>query len=320
LKRSLIFLLLFSLLVPAAADCGQLHPSLKADRDFYNIGDPITLSLELKGKGHQLQEMEGGALLPFEISGTEKVYDNNRGLTVFYIRGAVFNVGEFEIPPLRFIDEKGSITESSPIMVTIASLIENTGVAEAGIKDIKPQVEIDEGRALWPFSVPLMLIAALIAGLLYMRRKKRAPVARELKVEKEPYLEAMDELRRIEELDLLKSGKIREHYSLISDLVRRFTGRVYGINSMEMTTSEITSGLEKKKIEDLSGLGSFLYSCDMVKFAKYDAPVLDASALAGRAGAVIESLRADISSNPDGGNHGGPPVSAGPEGVKKDAI
>lgn len=288
MRKYVLFLsLLFCLLIPHITGGEEIHPSIKTDQDFYNIGDLITLSFELKGRDYDLTETEEDYLLPFEVSIKESNYDKKRDVTTFLIKGRVFKVGEFTIPPVQLIDAKGVILESSPTLVTIKSLIDSTEGAEAKINDIKPQVEIDESRPVWLF-ILVVIIVVLIIILYYIMRKKKSALVQETEVEIDPYIEAMEELKRIETLNLLKENDIKEHYSLISDLLRTYVGKIFNINALEMTSFETMAALKNKKIEDETGLGDFLNSCDMVKFAKYQAPLLDAKVLAGKAKKIIE--------------------------------
>ena len=294
---------LFCLLIPNITGSEEIYPSIKADRDFYNIGDLITLSFELKGRGYDLTEMGEDYLLPFEVSRKESNYDEKRDVTIFLIKGRIFKVGKFTIPPLKLIDAKGVTFESSPTLVTIESLIDSTEGTEVKINDIKPQVEIDESRSVWLF-ILVVIIVVLIIMLYYIRRKKNTLIAREIEVEIDPYIEAIDELKRIEGLNLLKENNIKEHYSLISDLLRTYVGKIFNINALEMTTFETIAALKKKNIEDETDLGGFLNSCDMVKFAKYQAPLLDAKVLAGKAKKIIEEYHdhLTVKNSPDGLN------------------
>ncbi len=301
-KTVLLLCLLLYMLIPGFAVSEEVHPAGKADRDFYNIGDPITLSFELKGRGYRSAEMGEDYLLPFEVSGKESHYDEKRDITIFKIRGSIFKIGEFTIPPIKLMTEKGDKVESSPVVVIIKSLIDGADGGEDGIKDIKPQVEIDESRPV-RLLIPTVIIAGLII-LYFVLRKKKAPIASEPEVETDPYNEAIEELRRVEGLNLIKENNIKEHYSLVSDLLRTYLGKIFNINALEMTTFEIMDSLKKRNIEDETGLGSFLNSCDMVKFAKYKAPILDANALAGKARKIIDEYnsRWNMKKSPDDTN------------------
>lgn len=70
----------------------------------------------------------------------------------------------------------------------------------------------------------------------------------------------------------LKTGKVREYYFELSDIVRHYVENRFQLRAPEMTTEEFLTTLKDSKIlnaEQKILLKDFLSHCDMVKFAKY---------------------------------------------------
>lgn len=284
--------LLFSIffLTPLMPYAEESTPSLMADRDSYNIGDPIKLKVELKGSGYSIADIDASSISPFEISGQEEIYNEEKGTTSFIIKGAIYEVGEFTIPPLVFLDSDGNKLISESGLIVIKAVREKD---DDELREIKPQMTVDERGPVYPWIV-LAIIVILIAVLifyLYRRKKALAPVP--VIPPKPPYLVAMEALDEIEGMKLLRDGEIKSLYTRVSDVLRCYEGALYGLDAMEMTTGELTDALKKNGFSGVSEVSRFLNDCDKVKFAKYSPPDIDAEGIMDRARRIIEKQKVD---------------------------
>ncbi|HPY67608.1 MAG TPA: hypothetical protein PLP03_05530 [Bacteroidales bacterium] len=87
-----------------------------------------------------------------------------------------------------------------------------------------------------------------------------------------PHIIAFRELERLREEELWQKGDVKKYYSRLTEILRQYLERRYGVNSLEMTTSETLNALVEsgfKKDEAYSTLKSVLNDADLVKFAKY---------------------------------------------------
>lgn len=282
--RIFIHILLFLILLSSSSFAADLE--LGSDEASYKIGDLINLRITMEGKGFTWGDIDKDALMPFEYAGKEESFSEESGKTTLTIKGHIFEVGEFTIPPVEIKDSQGKSFKTWETKVTVKALLKGD---EQGIKPLKAQLEIDEGGPLWPWIIVALIVVVIVAAIWFFRRMKG-----EVEPEKElvqivpPHIEALKELERIEELNLLREGRIKEYYSLISDAVRNFEGRVNGFDAMEMTTEELVETLNIKESKSLVSIKKFLADCDMVKFAKYSPPDMDISALMERARDIIK--------------------------------
>ena len=93
------------------------------------------------------------------------------------------------------------------------------------------------------------------------------------------YKQWLEELNRlfdvIQELkgqDLPGKGLIKEYYTRLSDIVRRYLENRFSFRAPEMTTEEFMENIKNSSVlveEHKELLKEFLSHCDMVKFAKY---------------------------------------------------
>jgi hypothetical protein len=90
---------------------------------------------------------------------------------------------------------------------------------------------------------------------------------------KEPaHVIAMRELARLKEEELWQKGEVKEYYSRLSDIIRRYIDDRYGISSPELTTDETVRMLQRAAVtttDQMTLVKDLLLLSDMVKFAKY---------------------------------------------------
>ena len=108
-----------------------------------------------------------------------------------------------------------------------------------------------------------------------------------------PHEIALDDLAAIERLGLPEQGRFKEHYSLVTDTVRRYLEETYDIPMMERTTGEIRAELGRTPLdrETKARLLSFLQESDLVKFADIVPRAADAHALTAEGRALVEATR-----------------------------
>lgn len=125
--------------------------------------------------------------------------------------------------------------------------------------------------------LPLLVIALIAAAVIYLlaRYLPRNPLKRFVRPPAPPepaHLIALRELKALVEEELWQKGEIKEYYSRLSDIVRRYIDNRYGISSPELTTDETVRMLQKASVTtpgQMSIVKELLSVSDMVKFAKY---------------------------------------------------
>jgi hypothetical protein len=139
------------------------------------------------------------------------------------------------------------------------------------IKDIKPPVYFPANFSPLIIIGILILLVALVwlISILIKRFSQRKENITPQKPAHQIAYEALQDLRR---KNLPYTGRIKEYYSELSDIVRRYIEARFNIRAAEMTTEEFLFSLRDS--DDLTGaqknlLKEFLTQCDMVKFAKY---------------------------------------------------
>jgi len=125
--------------------------------------------------------------------------------------------------------------------------------------------------------LPWIIMAAMIALIVWLLAKylPRNPIKRLMKPAPpaEPsHLIALRELGRLKEEQLWQKGEIKEYYSRLSEILRRYIDGRFGISSPELTTDETVRMLQRAAVlkqSEMSVIKEILSVSDMVKFAKY---------------------------------------------------
>jgi hypothetical protein len=297
-----IVALLFIPLLLGAQE-GQILVESSVDRATITVGDPVTYTLTItRAESVVVRPPEMGINLgQFEIRDYEIVEPQmtDAGLITerysFVI--SVYDVGEFEIPPLTisYTDLQGQQREirSQAIDITVNSV--KPSEAE-DIKDIKPPVEMRGTRNvyLWVGVALLCIFAALI--LIFLWRRKRAVRKigeEELGPPRPAYEIAYEELERVENLNLIDRGFFKLYYTELSEILRRYIGQRYRIITMELTTAELVDSMEEEEIEEvhIEEIRLFLEECDLVKFAKFIPPKEEMDAAISKARAIVDATK-----------------------------
>jgi hypothetical protein len=125
--------------------------------------------------------------------------------------------------------------------------------------------------------LPWLVIAAIAVVVLYLlaRFLPRNPLRRLVRPPAPPepaHVIALRELQSLRAEELWQKGEIKEYYSRLTDILRRYIDNRYGISSPELTTDETVRMLQKASVttrEQMSLVKELLSLSDMVKFAKY---------------------------------------------------
>lgn len=251
------------------------------DRATITIGDRILYTLTVKTDPEvKLEPLALGSNLgafevkDYKIHDPEKTKDGKIVNKSEYII-TTFTTGEYVIPPItiNYTDPNGEKKQiqSEPLFI----LVKSVGATESDKEDIrglKSPIEIKGGY--WGYLLILPILALLGAfGFLYYRQKTKAVALPKIPEElKKPAWEvAQLELENLKSSDLLERKEIKKYYIILSDIIRKYLERRYQITALDLTTQEVKGELKRVKAEGevIDLVYGFLFSCDMVKFAKY---------------------------------------------------
>jgi len=301
-KKTVWALLVVSMLtVLASGFAGPSGVSVHSgvDRSAITVGDPILYTLTIRrGEQDTVDAPSMGLHLgQFEIRDYRRL-DARRTKegwveeTTEYVITA-YKTGDYEIPPVtvHFVTAGGDTGRVQSESVAIQ--IESVKPSEAkDILDIKPPVTIAGGIPLWAAIIGgAALMGAGVGVFLYLRHRRRSA---EFGPAFEEPIDELGEFDKIAALGLLERGQHKQHYVLLSEALRRYIERRYGIDAMERTTCEIVEAFRDAVVEEehLVQIEDFLSECDLVKFAKYIPPMEVMAGAVDRAKGIVETTQA----------------------------
>jgi len=283
LKITTLFLVLIVALIPVGTAFASegITATLTAPEGEFTVGDVIPLTLTVTHlQGYRLlplqyQDSTWGELEVREVT-PPQVSANPDGTetTTQTIYVTMWTPGEYVTPelPLGVSDTAGGIHETSASSLDL-NLVSVLVEGDTELRDIKPQASLPL-PAMWPWVVGGLLVAllvALIAGWFihrwWLHRKAVLANAPDNRL---PYEVALDELTQIEGLNLPSQQRYKEHYTLVSDVLRQYVDKAFQIPTLDRTTGEIRRSLRLVaiKLESQQQLTEMLNEADLVKFAK----------------------------------------------------
>jgi hypothetical protein len=281
-----------------------------------HVGDPLALTLVVTHPaGYQviapeLDEQWGDFVIRSQSPATTADNGDGTETTIIQLDARLFAPGEFSTPPLtvKITDGAGQLQEVSaePATVLITSVLVE---GDTELRDIKPQVALPYVNLLpWIAGALLLVLVAGAAYLLWQRRQARLALA--AVDNRLPHEIALDELDRIARLGLPEQGLFKEHYTLVSDTIRLYLERIYGVPVMERTTGEIARELQGTTMDrgTQRRVITFLDESDLVKFADLVPSEAEAYDLLAQARMIVEATKPVLLSMDDAG--GGPPGTA----------
>jgi hypothetical protein len=268
-------------LQPAKAQ--EVTARARIDSTEYLVGDAITVHVILSHPaGVTFQPTVGDSLGAFSVIGRTPFRQMGETATATELVVAKYDSGAAAIPAISFLyslpGDTGSRTVSTNGLFASVRTVPVDTAAE--IKDLKPPVSIP--IPLWEIALyaGVVLLAGGLGYLLYRFWKRRrqsrggeafVPPARPA------HVIALEELGKLKERHLWQQGLVKQYYSEVTEIFRRYIENRYRLMALEETTDEILDGLGKLRMsEDLLGRGSeILRRADLVKFAKHQPGVAE---------------------------------------------
>lgn len=270
-----------------AASSPEVTASLSLDRTKATVGDIITATLEIKGPSALTVKTPE----PSEFLGDLELRNAKKPLTqeqegkksiICQFEITPFTTGKKEIGPLTVkyslsgkspVPEEGSSEEvkSNKVSLEVTSVLPKDG-KNLDIKDIKPPMEVKYPLSYYIIAILAILLAALLIYLLvrYLLKRRQKMKEDAISAPKSPEETAMEKLKNLRESTLLSQGKVKEFYSILSDVLREYLENRHSINAPDKTTTELYRELrDSARLAPLSGeIKSLMAQSDMVKFAR----------------------------------------------------
>ena len=268
------FILLLLTITTFTVHAQEVRLTAKVEADTIRIGSWIDVEVKgnLSSAVDSISPVVKDSIGPFEVLAIQR----NGNDPEWLIRLTSTDSGKVFLPPIEFRYKLKGDT-STYKSFTNSLLLNITGVTidpNGEIRDIKPPM-----NAPWlfedflPYIIVLIIIGAGIGAYYYYQRKKKKnlDLLADVKVIIPPHREALTALRILEEKKLWQQGMVKEYYSEVTEIIRRFFERRWNIIALELTTNEIL--VQMKHFQEAQKvwkeMENFFLTADLVKFAKY---------------------------------------------------
>ena len=242
---------------------GLSAQNFSLDRDSILIGDQVTLSA-YGPNFPTLDELNQGEIVALQ-QWLDTTNENNKQKIVQKTTLTCFEVG------LHWL----KLGEDSILL--IVNDVPNVDTTKADIRDISPIMK--EPYTFWEifrWILLALIIAAVIAAICIIVKRKKAnqPI---ISIPKAPPLpadqQALQDLETLRQKQLWQQGRIKEYHTELTDIVRNYLEKRYGIASTEMTSDQTIEQFNLAHNNTAASnavtlLSEILQTADMVKFAK----------------------------------------------------
>lgn len=279
----------------AAAEAQQ--PVVKAELDSATIfvGGQVGLNVSVSAaKGQEIHVLQLPDTLSAHVEVVQALKPDtvDRGDLVEYMRRYIvtsFDTGLQYVGPIPVVQIGDSVSVSTPdLALSVVNPFQDIKETAEGVNVIYDINAAEDAPFMWrelllywPWAVGVLALAAVVALVVYLRRKfARKPAGGESlpAVESEPCeVTALRDLERIKSEKLWMRNQVKAFYTDLTETLRKYLSSRYGIQAKESTSAEIMSQLKPlmSDLPDEAGkLANILEQADLVKFAKME-PLAD---------------------------------------------
>ncbi len=285
MKRVFNYSLIILLLICAVAlqSQAQVRVSAALEKPAMLIGEQTKLHLSIRFKAKdtvgfpQLSDTLVGKVQIISTSKLDTSFDKNDLNTEIIHRSYTitsFDTGQYVIPQYAFRTKDG-IFKTTEQVLTIKSVAVDT---TKGIYDIKQPLQVKYGFIDWlrdnwkTVALGAGLMLAIVALVIYLLKRpaKQVFIPEPKKPAIPPHIEALEKLNALREEKLWQQDQVKEYHSRLTDVVREYLEKSYGIKALEQTSDEIFASLQYMDIpgESRNKLRQVLMLADLAKFAK----------------------------------------------------
>ncbi|HKK12874.1 MAG TPA: hypothetical protein VJ945_08570, partial [Flavobacteriaceae bacterium] len=249
------------------------------DSTKIKIGAQITYKIQVEADSTDLVIFpEGQTFSPLEMIESYKIDTLKKDSKYDFIKKYAltqFDSGAYTIPRQKvIIGDKTFFTDSLKVEVNDVTI----DTTKQGLYDIKPIIEVEKSPSnFWRNLVVILLILAVVSALIYWFVWRKKPLTEEEQIALlPPYDRAKMALKKLDESQYLQNAAIKEYYSELTFIIRRYLDEKVYDRALESTTDELIFRLQLLKDgnqvelsnDDIKNLETIFKRADLVKFAK----------------------------------------------------
>ena len=282
-RHSIQALIMAMMLLALPAVAGNTTISAKLDSTHVLMGKTIGLHISVvqdrEVNGLMLNLVADTLNAKVEIADKGKAdttaLDNNRLQINRDITLQAFDPGTYQLPAILYVVGGDTLRSKETLTLTVDSIKVDP---QGKIKDFKPVAEAPFKLLDWVPDFISDYWWAWLAGLLLLAfglyayfkwYKKGINPLKPVKKRLPPYEEAMQALSNLKSRNLWQNGQEKEYYTTLTDILRVYIERRFGINAVEMTSTQIMDKIRQNEDAHIAKeqLNNVLEIADFVKFA-----------------------------------------------------
>ena len=282
-RHSIQALIIAMMLLALPAMAGNTTISAKLDSTHVLMGKTIGLHISVvqdrEVNGLMLNLVADTLNAKVEIADKGKAdttaLDNNRLQINRDITLQAFDPGTYQLPAILYVVGGDTLRSKETLTLTVDSIKVDP---QGKIKDFKPVAEAPFklldwipdfiSDYWWAWLAGLLLLAFGIYAYFKWYKKGINPL-KPVKKRLPPYEEAMQALSNLKSRNLWQNGQEKEYYTALTDILRVYIDRRFGINAVEMTSTQIMDKIRQNEDAHIAKeqLNNVLEIADFVKFA-----------------------------------------------------
>ncbi len=186
-----------------------------------------------------------------------------------------FDSGLYTLPPIQYVRGNDTLASNTVILKVLPVPVDTLQTIHGYADVVTPAFHFfdfipDFITDNWGWILlGLLLLAATVVAYCIMTKRVKIQITPPKKPVP-PYQLAIENLNRLKEERLCERGQEKEYYTRLTDILRIYLEQRFGINAMEMTSSQIITSLyaNEETKRPISYMRQVLEIADFVKFAK----------------------------------------------------
>jgi hypothetical protein len=253
---------------------------VRAEPRVVLLGQPFVLHVVVTHDSTQRYELKlPGDLGDFEfLKHTRQRASDTQ--TNFDIELSAFELGKKQTPEMKLEVFEPTATGATDIPTTeieVVSALPKTAETDGeNLFDVKKpeEVLVRTWRVLWAMLIALTI--GVLAYYIYKYVNRPKPVAPIALIPVEPlHVRTRNSLDALRNQNLPQSGKYKEYYFRLSEIIRGYLGERFDFEALECTTPELIDALKKRTTPGLNiqELSQFANESDFARYAKAEPSV-----------------------------------------------
>lgn len=249
------------------------------DVDTIKIGEQITYKVEVESNASDVvifpEGQTFGALEMIESYAVDTTKNASKLNLIKKYGLTKFDSGAYTIPKQKIIiNTKPFFTDS--LRVEVREVVVDT--TKQGLYNVKPIIAVEKSVGdWWKYLLGVILLFALAGFLIWWFLWREKKLSKEEQIAMLPaYDRAKLALKQLDETSYLQNENLKEYYSELTFIIRKYLDEKVYDKALESTTDELVSRLNVLKKanqielsqDDIRNIETILKRADLVKFAK----------------------------------------------------